>query len=154
VTYFGSSANILAVNLGLILQATALSEAECDSLMARIEGPFKTKAWITLEELSSSLRFESLEPIFSLLRKKRLYCLLDKQLLSEPQVAIVSPYRQYLNEAFAEIKANNQLVPDAVKRVPLDVVPSAKQAEIALERLKRLHEDSRAGRRLRRLVQE
>lgn len=154
VTYLGPSASILSVNIGLLLQAERLCPSELSSLAKTASSLFNEKAWMSLKDLRNGLRLRSLAPIFSLLRAKRLYCLLDNQLLSEEESAIVSPSSEHLAHGFAQFASEKLVIGDINVSISTEKVPSAKQAALAIARLARLEENSRTGRRLRNLVEE
>src|SRR5690606_37523396 len=145
--------SVLSANLGLILQARILKERESGELRGKIAKHFSSRAWMTLEELRVALGETSLEPIFSLLRTKVLHADLEQQLLSEPEEAIVSLERQYLDEAVSQRNQGKRVLAEPDLFVSVDRVPSGLQARKALERLGRLDEDSRTGRRIRKIVE-
>lgn len=154
VTYLGPGSPILSVNLGLLLQAERIPHSDLTHASKQALAQFEEKAWMSLRELRYSLGLASLGPIFSLLRAKVLYCLLDKQLLSDEESAILSPSREYLEQGYAGFASQRLVVGDATALISVEQVPSRKQAAIAIERMARLEDNSRNGRRLRNLVEE
>lgn len=152
VTFLPKTAPILSVNTGLLLQAERLSESALESLLRNALPLFREKAWMSMKELRTTLGLASLGPIFSLLRSKKLHCLLDKQLLSDEESAVLSPSRDHLEEGYARFVSQRLVAGRTEIAIGDSHVPSSKQAEVALKRLDRLEENSRTGRRLRKIV--
>lgn len=154
VTHIDSWASLVSVNLGLILQAKTLDPEELQSRIFQVGRAFADKAWMTLDELAASMRLESLEPIFSLLKAKKLYSSLYKQLLSEPSAAIITTNPQYLEHAIQQFEQSRLVTSDIESTASIALVPSPLQAEKAVEAMERINDGSRTARRYKARIAE
>lgn len=149
--------HIRTENLRILLYARESELTVTDDIRRKIKKSFKESVWLKLSVLSEIVHSNDLTPIIQLIANGELFFSIDHELLSEPESTWISPIAEMIDIRRKE----NQEEVDAIKdineiEVELSFVPSLKQAEKALARLKRVeqNENNSSVRRYKKLIRE
>lgn len=147
-----STTQIRADNLKLLLQARKGTSLVTDELRADIERAFFEQAWYRFSELGTRLGIKDLTPILQLIDEGVLHASLSEELLAQPESTWLAQKPEMLEMRKTCSAAHAGYHPPSSQEpcVPIERVPTGKQAARALNNLERMHagESSRTVRRL------
>jgi hypothetical protein len=130
--------HIRTENLRILLYARESESKVTDILRRKIKNAFKECVCIKLYVLSDIIHCQDITPIIQLIADGELFFKVNDELLSEPESTWLSPIVEMLDFGCeGESEEANEQNDD----VPTSKVPGLKEAEDALERLKRVEKN-------------